>query len=93
MKINLYKSLLLFLPWLTFIFGVFHLIGDLSRQSGSGQLWNIGLFIALLSQQYCQRKGAFKFHFLLSNYNINLRKYLFLVFLKTPNEENMKINS
>ena len=71
MKINLYKILLPYLPWLTFIFGVFHLIGDLGRQSGLGQLWNIGLLIALLSQQYCQRKGAFKFHFLLSNYNFN----------------------
>ena len=71
MRINCYKSLLPYIPWVTFIFGVFHLIGDLSRQSGSGQLWNIGLFIALLSQQYCQRKGAFKFHFLLSNYNLN----------------------
>ena len=71
MKINFYKSLLPYLPWLTFIFGVFHFIGDFGRQSGFGQLWNIGLFIALLSQQYCQRKGAFKFHFLLSNYNLN----------------------
>ena len=71
MKINFYKSLLHYLPWLTFVFGVFHFIGDLGRQSGLGQLWNIGLLIALLSQQYCQRKGAFKFHFLLSNYNFN----------------------
>ena len=50
LKINFYKSLLPYLPWLTFIFGVFHLIGDLGRQSGYGQLWNVGLFIALLSQ-------------------------------------------
>ena len=71
MKINFYKTLLTYLPWLTFIFGVFHLIGDLGRQSGYGQLWNIGLLIALLSQQYCQRKGALKFHFLLSSYNFN----------------------
>ena len=71
MKINFYKSLLPYIPWLTFIFGIFHLIGDLGRQSGYGQLWNIGLFIALLSQQYCHRCGAFKFHFLLSNYNLN----------------------
>ena len=71
MKIKFYKTLLTYLPWLTFIFGVFHLIGDLGRQSGYGQLWNIGLFIALLSQQYCQRKGALKFHFLLSSYNFN----------------------
>ncbi len=71
MKINFYKSHLTYLPWLTFIFGVFHLIGDLGRQSGFSQIWNIGLFIALLSQQYCQRKGALKFHFLLSNYNFN----------------------
>ena len=71
MKINFYKSLLPYLPWLTFILGVFHLIGELGRQSGYGQLWNVGLFIALLSQQYCQRKGAFKLHFLLSNYNLN----------------------
>ena len=53
LKINFYKSLLPYLPWLTFIFGVFHLIGDLGRQSGFVQLWNVGLFIALLSQQYC----------------------------------------
>ena len=46
MKINFYKSLLPYLPWLTFIFGGFHLIGDLGRQSGFGQLWNVGLFIA-----------------------------------------------
>ena len=52
MKINFYKSLLLYLPLLTFIFAVFHFIGDLGRQSGFGQLWNLGLFIALLSQQY-----------------------------------------
>ena len=71
MKINFYKTLLTYLPWLTFIFGVFHLIGDLGRQSGYGQLWNIGLLVALLSQQYCQRKGALKFHFLLSSYNFN----------------------
>ena len=71
MKINFYKSLLPYLPWLTFIFGVFHLIEDVGRQSRYGQLWNVGLFIALLSQQYCQRKGAFKFHFLLSNYKFN----------------------
>ena len=71
MKINFYESLLPYLPWLTFIFGVFHFIGDLGMQSGYGQLWNVGLFIALLSQQYCQRKGVFKFHFLLSNYNLN----------------------
>ena len=71
MKINFYKTLLPCLTWLTFIFGAFHLIGDLGRQSGYGQLWNLGLFIALLSQQYCQRKGALKFHFLLSNYNFN----------------------
>ena len=71
MKINFYKSLLPYLPWLSFIFGAFHLMGDLVRQSGFGQFWNIGLFIALLSQQYCQRKGAFKFHFLLSKYNLN----------------------
>ena len=56
---------------MAFIFGAFHLIGDLGRQSGFGQFWNIGLFIALLSHQYCQRQGAFKFHFLLSNYNVN----------------------
>ena len=68
---NFYKILLPYLPWFTFIFGLFHLIDDLGRQSGFGQLWNVGLFIALLSQQYCQRKGAFKFHFLLSNYNLN----------------------
>ena len=78
MKINFYKSLLPYLPWLTFIFGGFHLIGDLGRQSGYGQLWNVGLFIALLSQQYCQRKGAFKFHFLFSNYNLN--SYISIVF-------------
>ena len=71
MKINFYKSLLLYIPWLTFIFGIFHLIGDLGRQNGYGQVWNIGLFIALLSQQYCQRYGASKFHFLLSNYDLN----------------------
>ena len=71
MKINFYKSLLPYLPWLTVIFGVFHLVDDLGRESGYGLLWNFGLFIALLSQQYFQRKGAFKFHFLLSNYNIN----------------------
>ena len=69
--INFYKSLSPYLPWLTFILGLFHLIGDLIRQNGFGQLWNVGLFIALLSQQYCQRKGAFKFHFLLSKYNLN----------------------
>ena len=56
---------------MAFIFGAFHLIGDLGRQSGFGQFWNIGLFIALLSHQYCQRQGAFKFDFLLSNYNVN----------------------
>ena len=50
---------------------MFHLIGEQGRQSGFGQHWNFGLLIALLSQQYCQRKGAFKFHFLLSNYNLN----------------------
>ena len=71
MKINFYKSLLPFIPWFTFILGFFHLIGDLGRQTGFGQLWNVGLFIALLSQQYCQRYGAFKFYFLLSNYNLN----------------------
>tara|TARA_Y100001978_G_scaffold87555_1_gene78375 strand:- start:59 stop:481 length:423 start_codon:yes stop_codon:yes gene_type:complete len=71
MKINFYNILLTYLPLLTFIFGVFHLLGDCGRQSGFGQLWNIGLFIALLSQQYCQRKGSFKFHLLLSNYNLN----------------------
>ena len=59
MKINFYKSLLPYLPWLTFIFGVFHLIGELGRQSGFGQLWNVGLFIALLSQQYCQRTVSY----------------------------------
>ena len=47
------------------------MIGDVSSQSVFSQLWNIGLFIALLSQQYCLRKGGFKFHFLLSNYNLN----------------------
>ena len=71
MKINFYRCFLPYLPWLTFIFGVFHLIGDLGRQSGYGQFWNVGLFIGLLSQQYCQRKGAFKFDFLLSSYNLN----------------------
>ncbi len=71
MKISFYKSLLPYLPWLTFVFSFFHLIGDIGRQSGYGQLWNVGLFIALLSQQYCQRKGAFKYHLLLSNYNLN----------------------
>ncbi len=63
MKLNFYKTLLTYLPWLTFIFGVSHLIGDLGRQSGYGKLWNIGLLIELLSQQYCQRKGALNFHF------------------------------
>ena len=63
MKINFYKSLLPYIPWLTFIFGIFHLVGDLGSQSGYGQLWNIGLFVALFSQQYCQRNGAFKYHF------------------------------
>ena len=71
MKINFYIILLPYLPWLAFIFGAFHLIGDLGRQSGFGQFWNIGLFIALLSHQYCQRQGTFKFHFLLSKYNFN----------------------
>ena len=71
MKINFYKILLPYLPLLTFIFGAFHLIGYLERKGGFGQLWNNGLFTPLLSQQYCQRKGAFKFHFLLSNYNLN----------------------
>ena len=71
MKINFHQSLLPYLPWITFIIWVIHLIDDLSRQSGYGQLWNFGLFIALLSQQYCQRKGVLKFHFLLSNYNLN----------------------
>ena len=71
MKINFYIILLPYLPWLAFIFGAFHLIGDLGRQSGFGQFWNIGLFIALLSHQYCQRQGAFKFHFVLIKYNFN----------------------
>ena len=70
-KINFYKIILPYLPWLTFVFGLFHLIGDLGRQTGYGQFWNIGLFISLLSQQYCQRYGAFKFHFLLSKFNLN----------------------
>ncbi len=71
MKINIYKNLIPYIPWLTFIFGLFHLVGDLGRQNGYGQLWNIGLLIALVSHQYCQRKGAFEFHCYLKIYNLN----------------------
>jgi len=41
---NFYKILLPYLPWLTFIFGVFHLIGD---EVGKVDLVNFGILVYL----------------------------------------------
>ena len=72
---------LVFLGWFVFALASIHLIQEIQRNEGWQHLWDLSLFLSLLSYQFCLRKGAKRFYQFFSNRGFSVEYMVFVGFI------------